>query len=73
MPIFLLDVSLAAFCCCIGVVGGWWLRSRGAKRTINPDTLVEQELAQNVLARVQEVAQRVAENMGQHSTRVRDR
>lgn len=62
-----IDLAYGAIVLALGLPTGWWLRHR-REGSGNADT----QRAQAVLGRVQELAAHVAEDVGQHTSRVRE-
>jgi diguanylate cyclase (GGDEF)-like protein len=53
-----------------GLLGGWWLRSRGARPAETPVDKDEVRRAQELLGSLRKMATTVATELGEHSTRV---
>jgi diguanylate cyclase len=68
MSAFLLDLGFALAITASGIVTGWWLH----RRLRSPAAGNEPQLAREVLRRLQELAYRMAANVGQHASRVEE-
>jgi diguanylate cyclase len=55
-----------------GLAGGWWLRTRGVRPTVEPVDKDEVRRAQELLGSLQKMASTVAVELGEHSTRVEE-
>jgi diguanylate cyclase len=69
MPGVLVDLGFAVAMTASGMAAGWWLQRRLRRDQAASD---EPRLAREVLRRLQELAQRMATNVGQHSSRVEE-
>lgn len=65
----LIDLTFGAILATAGAIAGWWLR--GAARSSSADG-EEGRRAREVLGRLQDVAVRIAANVGEHSSRVEE-
>jgi diguanylate cyclase len=71
MSLVLIDLVFAVTVVVLGAAGGWWLRGSGVRR----QSLVngaEERRNREVLSRLHELAARVADDVGQHRTRVEE-
>ena len=69
MPGVLVDLGFAVAMAASGMAAGWWLQRKLRRDKAAGD---EPRLAREVLRRLQELAQRMAANVGQHSSRVEE-
>jgi diguanylate cyclase (GGDEF)-like protein len=71
MPMLLtIYVAFIVTACAVGLLGGWWLRSRGVQPAEAPVDNDEVRRAQELLGNLRKMASSVATDLGEHSTRV---
>jgi diguanylate cyclase (GGDEF)-like protein len=71
MTVVLVDIGFGLATLALGMIAGWWLRSRGRKSAAGPGD-DEVRRAHEVLACLQRMASHVAREVGQHSSRVEE-
>jgi diguanylate cyclase len=71
MSVALIDLTFALVMATTGLLAGWWLKTASA-RSRSTNVLEESRHAREVLGRLQQLAMRMAENVGEHSSRVEE-
>jgi diguanylate cyclase len=71
MAVAIVDIGFALATLALGIVAGWWLRSRD-RRPAAGGSSEEVRRAREVLAHLQRMASHVAHEVGQHSSRVEE-
>jgi hypothetical protein len=71
MSLVLIDLCFALTVAALGAAGGWWLRGSGVRRESRRNG-AEGRRNREVLSRLHELAARVANDVGQHQSRVEE-
>jgi diguanylate cyclase len=71
MSLVMIDLCFALTVAALGAVGGWWLRGSGVRRESRRNG-ADGRRNREVLSRLHELAARVANDVGQHQSRVEE-